>query len=52
MVSKLNALLFGLAVSSIGDMPVSILMASARVPAMELFDLVLSLSHDQNQGNR
>ncbi len=40
MVSKLNALSFGSATLSIGDMPVSILMASARVPAMELFDLV------------
>ena len=40
MVSKLNALSFGPAASSIGDMPGSILMALAGVPAVELFNLV------------
>ncbi len=40
MVSTFNSLLFGSAALSIGDMPVSILMALARVPTVELFDLV------------
>jgi hypothetical protein len=40
MVANLNALSFGSAASSMGNMPVSISMASARVPAVELFDVV------------
>jgi hypothetical protein len=41
MVNNLNALSFGLSASrSMGNMPVSISMALARVPAVELFDVV------------
>ena len=39
MVANLNALLLGLAATSMGNMPVGIPMASARVPAVELFDV-------------
>jgi hypothetical protein len=40
MVANLNGLSFGLAASSIGNMPVGIPMASARVSAVELFNVV------------
>ena len=40
MVAKLNVLLFGSVASSMGNMPVGIPMASARVPVVELFDVV------------
>jgi hypothetical protein len=41
MVANLNALSFGSGASSMGNMPVGIPMASARVPAVELFDVVV-----------
>jgi len=40
MVANLNALSFGSAASSMGNMPVGIPMASARVPVVELFNVV------------
>jgi len=40
MVTNLNALWFGAAASSMGNMPVGIPMASARVPAVKLFDVL------------
>jgi hypothetical protein len=39
MVANSNALSFGSAASSMGNMPVGIPMASARVPAVELFNV-------------
>ena len=41
MVANLNALSFGSGASSMGNMPVGIPMASARVTAVELFDVVV-----------
>ena len=40
MVANLNALSFRSVASSMGNMPVGIQMALARVPAVELFDVV------------
>jgi hypothetical protein len=40
MVANLNALLFGLAALSMGNIPVGIPMALARVPVVELFNVV------------
>jgi len=40
MVANLNALLFGLVASSMGNMPVGIPMALVRVPVVELFHVV------------
>jgi len=40
MVANLNALSFGSAASSTGNMPVGIPIAWARVPAVESFDVV------------
>jgi hypothetical protein len=40
MVANLGALSFGLAASSMGFMPVGIPMASARFPAVGLFNVV------------
>ncbi len=40
MVANLNALSFESAASSMDNMPVGIPMASARVPEVELFDVV------------
>jgi len=40
MVTNLNALSFRTAASSMGNMPVGIPMALARVPVVELFNAV------------
>ena len=40
MVTNLNALSFGSVASSMGNMPVGIPMALARVPVVELFHVV------------